>query len=123
RRLLGFCPEDQLGVRLLLGPELLRCGCVAEARTSLLRYQTLHPSYSYELGLSYLLENDWVQAATALRQGFVTNPYIAEILCGNPTPQALTVWHASPYEQPEAAQDYLDAYADLWQETAGSQRF
>ncbi|MFC3338901.1 tetratricopeptide repeat protein [Paracandidimonas soli] len=123
QRLLRHCPEDSLGVRLLLGPEHLRCGSVAEARGSLQPYQELHPSYSYELGLSFLMEQDWVRAATALRKGFAANPYVAEILCGNPDPQALAVWHANLYEQPEAAKDYLDAYADLWHDTENSQRF
>ena len=123
QRLLGYCAEDHLGVQFLLGPEHLRCGSVAEARRSLQAHQDLHPSFSYELGLSFLIDQDWVNAATALRKGFVTNPYVAEMLCGNPDPQALMVWHANPYEQPEAAKEYLEAYADLWYETDHSLRF
>ena len=50
-----------------------------------------YPPYRYELGLLHLQEQQWAEAATSLRHGFVDNPYIAEILCGNPGPMPLRI--------------------------------
>jgi hypothetical protein len=53
------------------------------------------PPYFYELALCCMLNDDWVAAATALRRGFAANPYIAEILAGNPNPVPLAIWHST----------------------------
>jgi hypothetical protein len=53
----------------------------------------VYPPYIYDLGLLHLEEGDWVKAATALRKGFLSNPYIAERLCGHPDPRPLHITH------------------------------
>ena len=56
-------------------------------------------------------------AATALRAGFVENGYNAEILCGNPAPLPVGIWHGNGFSIPQAATDYVADYGQLWRET------
>ncbi|WP_018289570.1 lipopolysaccharide assembly protein LapB [Verrucomicrobium sp. 3C] len=113
-RLLAYNPNDNHGVRYMLGSEYLRLGETDKAR-ALLESECEHfPPYCYELALLRMEEGDWVKAATALRRGFCANPYIAEILCGNSDPAPLAVWHETNFAEPETAKEYLSDYADRW---------
>ena len=113
-------PNDNQGVRYLLGSEMLRAWRfgTAEQRdrvvSVLLEHADTHPPYWYELGLAHLQRYRYVDAATALRRGFAANPYIAEMLGGNPQPAPLTIWHAGDEATPQAAADYVAAYGHTW---------
>ena len=87
-QLLQWNPNDNQGVRLIIGSEYLRAGDRARAGKVLREHAAEYPPYRYELGLLHLQKQKWAEAATSLRCGFVDNPYIAEILCGNPDPIA-----------------------------------
>lgn len=112
--LLARNPGDQQGVRYLQGSEALRCGDIEAARRIFLAEAHAYPPYHYELALSHMLHSEWVQAATALRRGFVANTYIAEALAGNPHPDRLKVWHESNMAEPALACGYLHMYGALW---------
>jgi tetratricopeptide (TPR) repeat protein len=112
-QMLARNPMDNQGVRYLLGSEWLRAGDTGRAR-AVFEGSDGYPPYFYELGLGHLLHGDWVAAATALRRGFAANPYIAEILAGNPSPAPLAIWHGSNLEEPEIALDYMQMYGVLW---------
>lgn len=58
-----------------------------------------------------------------MRRGFCANPYIAEILGGNPRPQPLAIWHGSNLAEPETAVDYVEMYGDLWRRGPGGLAF
>lgn len=107
-------PNDNQGVRYLLGSELLRAGDIERARAVLAAEADSYPPYFYELALACMLNNDWVAAATALRRGFAANPYIAEYLGGNPYPLPLAIWHGNNFAEPETAIDYAEMYDELW---------
>jgi tetratricopeptide (TPR) repeat protein len=107
-------PNDNQGVRFLLGSEALRAGQYDRARAVLAAEADDYPPYFYELALCCMLKGDWVAAATALRRGFAANPYIAEHLSGNPYPLPLAVWHDSNLAEPETAIAYADEYASYW---------
>ena len=113
-RLLAYNPNDNQGVRYLLGSEYLRLGETDKARALLEAEAAHYPPYHYELALLHQEAGNWVAAATALRRGFCANPYIAETLCGNPDPTPLAIWHGTNFAEPEAAKDYLSAYGDRW---------
>jgi len=106
-------PNDNQGVRHLLGSEALRTKDYARAR-AVFEQEADYPPYLYELGLYHIIKSDWVSAATALRRGFVANPYIAEVLCGNPAPAPLAIWHDSDLAEPGVALDYVRTYGVLW---------
>jgi len=118
-------PNDNQGVRYLLGSEALRAGGdgFERAMAVLTGHAGSHPPYWYELALAHLCESRWTEAATALRRGFVTNPYIAEILGGNPSPAPLVMWHPDDTTLPEAAAGYLENYGALWNERSDTRPF
>lgn len=107
-------PNDNQGVRYLLGSEALRAGDYNRAQAAFEAEAEGYPPYFYELALCHILRDDWVAAATALRRGFSANPYIAEILSGNPSPAPLAIWHGSNLAEPEIALDYMQMYGTLW---------
>jgi tetratricopeptide (TPR) repeat protein len=113
-RMLAFNPNDNQGVRFLLGSELLRCGEAQRARAVIEAECGNYPPYHYELALLHLQDAEWMPAATALRRGFCANAYIAEVLCGMAHPTPLPIWHGSNLAEPEAARDYVATYGALW---------
>ncbi|MEO7495872.1 MAG: hypothetical protein ABIV04_13105 [Massilia sp.] len=117
-------PSDNQGVRFLLGSELLRAGDHDRAKTVFDAEGFGYPPYSYELALIHMLKENWVAAATALRRGFVANPYIAEMLGGNSNPAPLTgIWHGTSMAMPETADDYIQDCGMLWHTVADSLAF
>ena len=48
-------------------------------------------------------------AATSLRRGIVENGYIAEVLCGNPDPRLIGIWHGWAFVEPQHAKEYADS--------------
>lgn len=107
-------PSESQGLRYLLSSELLWAGDHGRARTVFEEEAYGYPPYFYELALCCMLNADWVAAATALRRGFAANPYIAEILAGNPNPAPLTIWHSTTLAEPETAHDYTRMCSMLW---------
>ena len=116
-RILSWNPDDDQGVRLVIGSEYLRAGQEEKARSFFETEASQYPPYLYELGLLLFRRQDYVAAATALRAGFVENGYIAEILCGNPDPLPAGIWHGHGFSMPQAANDYVADYGRLWRET------
>lgn len=113
-KMLAYNPNDNQGMRYLLGSEALRAGDGARAQEIFNDDADSYPPYYYELALTHIINDEWGPAATALRRGFCTNGYIAEILCGNPHPQPLPIWHGSNLAEPDLAGDYIEMYGDLW---------
>ena len=107
-------PNDNQGVRFLLGSELLRAKEPVRARSIFAAEALDYPPYYYELALSYIQDEDWEKAATSLRKGFVSNPYIAEIFGGNSAPAPLPIWHPSNLMGAEMANGYIQMYGRLW---------
>lgn len=116
-KVLRWNPSDNQGLRFLIGSEYLRAGDHAKAARFFRDEAGNYPPYHYEAGLLHLLQGDRITAATSLRRGFVANAYVAEILCGNPDPMPLAIWHGSNLAEAETARDYLDHCADFWRKT------
>lgn len=66
-RSMKYNPDDELGLRGVLGSELLRTGEDATAKRCLANHAPDFPECFYELGLAHLLDEEWALAATALR--------------------------------------------------------
>ncbi|QBE64627.1 tetratricopeptide repeat protein [Pseudoduganella lutea] len=109
-------PNDNQGVRYLLGSEALRAGQHERAIEIFAAHAEAFPPYWYDLALAHLQGGRFVAAATALRHGFASNPYIAEILGGNPAPAPFVLWHPDDTTLPDAARDYVAMYGPLWRE-------
>ena len=122
-QLLRWNPNDNQGVRLIFGSEHLRAGDRAKAGKVFRGHAAEYPPYRYEFGLLLLQKQQWAEAATSLRRGFADNPYIAEILCGNPDPMPLPMWEGSNWQGAETAREYVGEYGALWRRTAEAPEF
>ena len=121
--LLAWNPDDNQGIRYLIGSVYLRAGKLDEARTALDLRGDPDPGSLYDLGLLLFIRGQHIAAATALRRGFIENGYIAEILCGMPRPLPLAIWHGPNLAEPDCAEDYVDMFGRLWHRTYGSVAF
>lgn len=119
-KMLIWNPNDNQGIRFLIGSEYLRAGKTAKASRIFEEEADHYPPYTYEAGLLQFRAGNLVAAATSLRRGFVANPYIAETLSGNPEPMPLAIWHPSNFSEPEVARDYVDQCGELWRQTEGA---
>ena len=122
-RVLTWNPNDNQGIRYLIGSEYLRAGETKKAESVFANEAAHYPPYYYEHALLHLRADDPVFAATKLRHGFVANGYIAEMLSGNPEPAALAIWHGSNLAEPETARGYVDHCGELWRRTPGAVAF
>ena len=122
-RILLWNPDDNQGIRYLIGSEYMRTGQEGRAETFFETEAPGYPPYWYEKALLFLCQDRHVAAATSLRRGFVENGYIAEILCGNPDPRPIGIWHGWTFAEPELAKEYAESYGGLWHETAHATSF
>lgn len=80
---LAWNPNDNIGVRYLLGDAYLQAGDIVNARKAFsVGVSEDYPDNAYSLGLLEFRSENYSAAATALRVGFITNMYIAEMLTG-----------------------------------------
>ena len=116
-KMLAWNPDDNQGIRYIIGSEYLRAGHEEEARSFFETEAAGYPPYRYELALLLLRRGMHATAATSLRLGFVENPYIPEVLCGNPDPLPVGISHHTNLAMPELAKDYASDYGGLWRDT------
>jgi tetratricopeptide (TPR) repeat protein len=105
---LAWNPNDNIGVRLLLGDAYFMAGDTENAKRVLSSgLEEGYPDNSYSLGLLEFKEGNFSAAATALRIGFLVNEYIAEILTGRSVEKQHFYWHSSSWRSVESAKCYL----------------
>ena len=116
---LGWNPNDNIGVRYLLGEAYLRKKRTVEARKILESNSTEagYPPSIYSLALLEFMEGRIVPALTWLRRGIAENPYIAEGLTGRFKPSPHAMWHGSNFREPEVVENYLEDALALWRQT------
>jgi tetratricopeptide (TPR) repeat protein len=111
-------PNDNIGVRYLIGDAYLHAGMPQKARKVLTANARQYPPNAYSLGLLEFRENNFDKAATAFRLGFAQNQYIAEMLTGRTILHQHFYWHSSSDGYPDLAKKYLDPDCmALWSET------
>lgn len=121
-KMLTWNPDDDQGIRFVIGSEYLRTGQEDSAR-SFFETEAGYPPYRYEMALLLLRQGRHAEAATSLRLGFVENGYIAEILCGNPNPLPIGIWHDTGWAEPALAMKYVLDYGKLWHATPDAVAF
>ncbi len=115
QRHLAWNPNDNIGIRYLLGDAYLAAGKRKEARPVLEKASAEYPPCCYSLGLLEFVQRRFIQAATVLRKGFLGNPYVAEALLGRAILFPHAFWHGTSHMAPETAMDYVSSLgADLW---------
>ncbi len=114
-------PNDNIGVRYLLGDAYLLAGKYSKARKFFIEgiKEDLvpYPNNDYSLGLLEFINGKYSAAATALRRGFVGNMYIAEMLTGRIVEKPHFFWHGSSDASVRNAKSYLldQSMLDLWE--------
>lgn len=121
---LAWNPNDNVGVRYLLGDACLLAGKTVKARRALTKSvfskeYVPDPSNAYSLGLLEFREGNYTAAAKALRVGFVANMYIAELLTGRVIEKPHFFWHGSSDASVKTAKEYLAQWGMLgqWEKT------
>jgi len=114
KKLLAWCPGDNLGARMLMGDISMMTGDTKSAMKSYLKETATSPAHWYQAGQIAFREGDFVSACTYVRRGIAANPYIAEGLTGRTKINEHLYWHASTRNGPEWATDYLRAPVCDW---------
>jgi len=114
KKMLAWCPSDNLGVRYLMGDISLLSGDHKTALKLFLKEAHGSPAQWYQAALIVFRQEDYVSACTYLRRGIAANPYIAEGLTGRTILQEHHYWHSSNRYGPDWAVDYLQAAGQAW---------
>ena len=114
KKLLAWCPADNLGVRMLMGDISLMTGDSKSAMKSYLKEAATSPAHWYQAGQIAFRDGDFVSACTYVRRGIAANPYIAEGITGRTRIKEHLYWHASNRNGPDWAIDYLSAPICDW---------
>lgn len=114
---LEWNPNDNVGVRYLLGDAYLLAGDMENAKRALQKAgEEGYPDAHYSLGLLEFLGENYSAASTALRLGFSENVYIAEMLTGRSEVKSHFFWHATSHASVRQAKSYLLSLGmlELW---------
>ena len=123
RKLLEWNPNDNQGIRYVLGPTLLRAGRRRQSMKALAETAGENPAMRYELGLAQFEDEKYVDAATTLRHAGIENPYIAEHLTGTLFPEPMPLWLGSNLHDYEGAYDYEEHWSKRWEENGEATDF
>ena len=111
KRVLRLDPQDRQGCRHLLGYTHMATDARAAAREVLETNRKSEPGSEYSLALLAIREKNWIQAATALRRGFMRNARIAYGLMSGKTPPT---YRGFETEQENVA--YVTLCEDQWRD-------
>ncbi len=115
KQMLRLNPNDNQGIRYLLGPECLRVGDNDGAIDAF--QKCLHEEVGCAFGLALAklgAQGPSAEIGQALLIGFAANRYVAPMLLGD-TWERLDAFHGTNMAEPEWANDVIAAQADLWQ--------
>jgi tetratricopeptide (TPR) repeat protein len=114
RQMLQLNPDDNQGVRYLIGPECLRVG---ENEGAIRAFEKcLHEEVGCAFGLALAklrAQGPSAEIGEALVTGFAANRYVAPMLLGESW-ERLDAFHGTNMAEPEWAHDVIVAQADLW---------
>ncbi len=114
QRMLALNPNDNQGVRWLIGVEYLQVGDDKGAIAAFERCAAEEVGCSFGLALAHLrafgLSAD---VGEPLLLGFAANRYVAPMLLGEPW-ERLDAFHGTNTAEPDWANDVVKAQADLW---------
>jgi len=112
KRMLKLNPNDNQGIRYLMGPIHHEMG---DHRAACRWYERSKddPHCMYNYGLSLVQQDRMEKAARVLISAVFANPYIAPMLLGAKLPRS-DWWHGINWAEPECAEDYITEYANWW---------
>jgi hypothetical protein len=112
--MLKLNPDDDQGVRYLIGIECLHAGDDEGAIDAFRSRASDEVGCAFGLALAKLrVHGPSAEIGQALLTGFAANRYVAPILLGESLAR-LDGFHGTNMAEPEWAQDVVDAQAELW---------
>jgi hypothetical protein len=118
QRILTLNPNDNQGVRYLVGVEHLRVGDNPGAIAAFEKCLGEEPGCAFGLALARLRERGpSADVGAPLLHGFAANRYVAPMLLGERWAR-LDAFHGTSMAEPEWADDVVTAQADLWHAVA-----
>lgn len=118
QRVLTLNPNDNQGIRYLVGIEHLRVGDNAGAIAAFEKCLGEEPGCAFGLALARLRERGpSAEVGAPLLHGFAENRYVAPMLLGERWAR-LDAFHGTSMAEPEWADDVVTAQADLWHAVA-----
>lgn len=117
-QLLRLNPDDNQGVRFLLGGGYHRLGRLADAIRAC-EAGLDDPGTCFDLALALHERGEPHRVGMPLLLGFAGNRYLAPLLLGERW-RRLQGFHGTSQAEPEWARDYVDRQGDLWRRVAGS---
>jgi tetratricopeptide (TPR) repeat protein len=116
KRMMKLNPNDNQGVRWLIGLEHLRVGDDGGAIKAFQKCLGEEVGCAFGLALArFRAKGSSAEIGEALLTGFAANRYVAPILLGEPW-ERLDAFHGTNMAEPEWARDVIAAQADFWQE-------
>lgn len=112
-RILNYNPDDNQGVRYLIGDLYLLQNAFKKAEATY-KENLDYPPYLYSYGLLHYVLGNYAKAITLLRKGILSNIYISNYLRMNVPLIPYEIWHATNFEMPETAYSYADLMFPKW---------
>lgn len=125
--LLGLNPNDNQGVRYVIGPLYQFAGDLNGALDAYEEYATQYPDdrgdphHTFCWGLALYQSGDRRAALDRWRGAFFQNLYTAPLLLDEDVPE-LDVWHRTNLEYPYYAEDYVALYGTLWEQAPAARQ-
>lgn len=110
---LAWNPNDNCGIRWLLGDAYTHVERYDDAIRQLSRIKDEYPPARYSLAWIYFNQDRFAEALTELRKGFLENVYIAELIIGTAFPKKHRYWHGSNIAEPEWAKEHYEQFAHM----------
>ena len=117
-QMLKLNPNDNQGVRYLIGPLFHQKGETAEA-FKWYRKNIDDPHNIYNYGLALFQQKKTEQAIEILILAISSNPYVAPLLLGRRLPSR-NWWHGTSWAEPDCARDYVEDYGSWWERDGAS---
>ncbi len=120
KQMLKLNPNDNQGVRYLMGPIYHQMGNLDKAIEWYVRNLD-DPDNLYNYGLALVQQNELEVAARMLISGIFGNPYVAPMLLKDKLPES-DWWHGSNLAEPQYAEDYVREYHIWWEKEKSALR-
>jgi len=113
-QILYYNPDDNLGIRWLMGDLYLKNGNLNEAEKFLKKNADQYPPLRYSYALLLMKQNKRWDAITQFRFGFLENIYVSEILKFKAPLTRYAVFEPSNLNGLETASDYAQSMTEFW---------
>lgn len=116
QKMLNYNPDDNQGIRWLMGDLYLKNGNMNEAEQFFRKNASQYPPLRYSYALLLVIQNKRWDAITQFRLGFLENIYVSEILSFKAPLIRYAVYEQSNLNGLEIAGDYAMSMTEFWME-------